>query len=84
MPVCVNLSKSSTYLRMFCSLLLNTVNSSRRNIIYFKNRHLGNKNRAKMLDDSEEKTRFVTIAVGSMACGGRGVADGRKNWDCTL
>ena len=32
-----------------------------------------------MLDDSEEKTYFVTIAVGSGAHGGRGVAGQRKN-----
>ena len=40
---------------------------------------MGNKNKAKRLDDSEEKTHFVTIAVGKGAGGGRGVADGRKN-----
>ena len=60
MPVCVNLSKSSTYSRLFCTWLLNTVNFSRRNIIYFKNRHLGNKNKAKKLDDLKEKEQIVT------------------------
>ena len=40
---------------------------------------MGNKNRAKMLDDSEGKTRFVTLAVGSGVRGGRVVADRRKN-----
>ena len=63
MTVWVNLSKSSTYSRMFCSLLLNTVNSSRRNIIYFKNRHLGNKNRGKKLDDLKENELIVTWGI---------------------
>ena len=63
MPVCVNLSKSSTYSRLFCTWLLNTVNFSRRNIIYFKNRHFGNKNRGKKLDDLKEKEQIVTWEI---------------------